>query len=218
MLNACTDNGPADMTQAGKQATGAADDSKSVPRPAAMADVTTGDVEQKVFINGTLAPGVVPDNIKVDEVKDPRGKFNLVNLDIYPPFPEHLNLQFEVKTTRNWEGTPLVLRCKATIEGKPEPIGGMEFVWSKDALRTPQSTSIDVMPALQPLPDTVLVAMRADALLMPTGTDATLLNASNATTPEDRTTGLISNPIRINFHKEAAPAASAAQTPQAPTQ
>jgi hypothetical protein len=212
MLSACTSGEPEDATQAAKTVTGAAGDPSMSTTDAAV-PITTGDVEQRVFFNATLAKEAEAPNIKADVKKDSRGKFNMVTLDVYQPFPATLPILVRARSNQAWETTPVVCRAKVTIEGNPQALAEIQFVWGKEAKQQPHEVTADVMAALPTVPESVLVVLRADTLLLPPGTDPATVDPATATAPEASSTVLLSNPVRINFHNEPAPDTAAEAIP-----
>ena len=64
----------------------------------------------------------------------------------------------------------------------------------------PRGFTVNVLEGLSEVPDTMLIHVRADAWLMPEGTDESTLNPLTDTAPDQVT--IMSNPVRINFVME----------------
>ena len=59
------------------------------------------------------------------------------------------------------------------------------------------NANIDVLGDLQEVPETMLVVVEAQAMLLPEETDVRALDPANTTAPPADTTKLLSNPVRI---------------------
>lgn len=185
----------------------------ALEEPVAPAEeVTLGDVEQTVFINATIAEADRAPSVKVDEIEDRRKRVTLVTVDVYQPYPEDLPISYTVDSRRNWKETPVVVRGRFIFEGRPETFGDFHTLLGEFANRGEFTKTVDLMDHLPEVPETVLVLVRAEGLLMEPGTDEKAIDPATATVPEDRIANLMSNPIRINFHNEPMPVTAAPET------
>jgi hypothetical protein len=147
-------------------------------------------------------------NLKFSSMESQFGSVESATLDVYPPFPEKLWLQvrFEVREKPYFVKQPVVVRGKVFRD--ETPIARVETVVGKNIMRGvttqwPLLLEFDVMSGLSPVPDSLLVHARLKGEVMPFGTDEDSLDpAGPATTTEIQAT-LMSNPLRISFHREA---------------
>jgi len=208
ILAACSGEAPTGTEAPGEEAPAA----ESAPE-AADIEVTAGDVEQKIYTNATIMEPDRGPTVKVDEVADARGRINLVTVDVYRPYPEQLPVTFRTVSMRNWMDTPVAIRGKVVAEGRPETFAETLVVYGKEAARNDLETKVDLMQALPEPPDTLLLLWKADAVLLPRGTDEATVDPATATASEERTTQLMSNAVRVNFHDEPAPGAGESAAP-----
>jgi hypothetical protein len=166
-------------------------------------EVTIGDVEQQVRLNGTVEEPDRPlEGVKVEEIEDPRGKMNLVTVDISPPYPQSLMLTYRLSAQRNFPDTPVVLRGRILTDKTAEPLATFTEVLGEQATRVDRAVKVDLMAALTEIPDTLLVTADLDALLLAKGTPEESVDPATAETTPDRQSKILVNPIRVNFLKE----------------
>jgi len=172
--------------------------------------IDPGDVDSGVFIDGKLAPASEALNVSVEYIETQRSTLSMTIITVKPPFPETLFLFFEVITSRDFVERPVVMRARAYRDDAP--LGDEHgFVLGKNArfpmaadgtAEEPRGFTVDVMEGLSEIPDSLLLHARADAWLMPEGTDESTLNPLSDTAPDQ--VSILSNPVRINFVKEEA--------------
>ncbi len=171
--------------------------------------VEIGDVEQSVLLSLTLASTLTGPNIRQELLRDPRQIINLARVSVKPPFPKELPILLTISSMRTFPDTPVVLRVRAFADERPvgvfAAIAGRHDTGNRDVLWT-----FDPLKDVPAFPDTMLVRVEADALLMPAGTDPGSIDLQTATTSPERVTKLIGNPLRIQFHGNGAPEAPAA--------
>ena len=121
-----------------------------------------------------------------------------------------LSVMFVIVSTRDFVERPVVMRTRTY---RDDAVIGDEqgYVLGKNAKLRPETDPaaapprmfvVNALEGLTEIPDTLLLHARADAWLMPVGTDEETLNPLTDTAP-DRVP-LMSNPVRINFIKEEA--------------
>lgn len=167
-------------------------------------DVDIGDVEAMVHFNAMLAPESQSDTIRVTELSDQVERVKLVTLDVAPPYPEHLWLQVSFHARRAFDLTPVVLRTKVYADERE--IGSFMLVAGAQAEAMEHQEKFDVLQGLESKPDTMLVRVKTEGLLMPPGTDEATLDPKTATTTPDRVTRAIPGTlVRINFKPASSP-------------
>ena len=171
------------------------------------APIDPGDVDSGILINGKAMKESLTENVSVEYIETQRSTLSMTTITVNPPFPETLPLFFEIVSTRNFEERPVVMRVRAYRE--KEWLGEEHgFVLGKEA-RSPKTSdgspapprgfTVDALADLTEIPDTMLLHARADAWLMPEGTDESELNPLTDTAPDQ--VAILSNPVRINFIK-----------------
>ncbi len=194
-----------------------ADREYKVPSPAEPAGVTMqsnsaipekppidpGDVDSGVTIVGKLAAESEAENITEEYLETKRDTLSLATITVREPFPEKIIVEFRVLAMREYAERPVIVRARAYREETPFD-SEYGFVLGKEATSANSSETrrftVNVLEGFTEIPDTLLIHARADAWLMPLGTDETSLNPMTDSAP-DRVS-LLSNPVRINFVKE----------------
>jgi hypothetical protein len=167
--------------------------------------IDLGDVDSGVTIDGKLAPESLAENVTAEYIETQRDTLSMTTITVKEPFPEKVMVEFIVVASRDYVERPVVLRARAYREDTAydDEYG---YVLGKEARSGSdfqnRRFTVDALEGLAEIPDTVLLHARADAWLMPEGTDETTLNSMTDTAP-DRVS-LMSNPVRINFVKEGA--------------
>jgi hypothetical protein len=181
---------------------------------AALKPKDRGDVEQTIFIETNLAKEAQLQNIEARESKDARPKLNMLELRIHKPYPLELPFDVTARSSVDFTTCPVVIRVKILLDGIE--IGSFNGVVGKSPLvRTFAQTKIDILKGRVTLPKSMLLTVKADALLMPEGTDIATIDPVTATTTPERRTIILGNPVRIDFveEEEEATAEAAAETP-----
>jgi hypothetical protein len=174
--------------------------------------VNVGDVEAQFEILARLPEGWSHPRVETELFGDRRADVQYLRLRLLPPYPESLPVRFTLSGEEQFADTPVVFRVD--IERGDEVISEFNAVMGKDARTAIVEQTVDVMAGwTPPAGDSVLVMARAEALLMPEGTDETTINPGTATTTPARTTEVRSNPVRLQFVEAPAPEAAAPAEP-----
>ena len=161
-------------------------------------ELDIGDVEQTIHFNITLAPGSRARNIQVDSRSDALNRIRLTTVTIEPPFPDELVFDVTLQCRNQFGTTPVVLRGQYVVND--EPVADIRYVLGENSHRDHPLGKVEVMQALDTLPDSALFSLDVEALLMPRGTDPESLDPEEASTsPERRSTAITFNPVRIEF-------------------
>lgn len=174
-----------------------------------------GDLEQAVIIEAAVAQKSQGANVQATPLVDPRGSMNLLTVDVTPPLPEELWLDITVKSRRSFPKNPGVLRI--AIKDGDHVLDSFGTVIGNNAKPSVSERSVNVLAARDTIPDTMLVTIEVEALLMPEGTDPDSIDPVTAETPESRYSRAVPTPpIRVNFEGAAAqpPAEPAMETPE----
>ncbi|MBI5094255.1 MAG: hypothetical protein HZB26_17675 [Candidatus Hydrogenedentes bacterium] len=159
-----------------------------------------GDVEQCVHLQMTLADESKAANVEVKELTRSNKLINSSTITVSPPFPEHLWVRLFVVLDNKGPEAPVVLRGSVALGEKGEkviqPFKCVSFLRNEIA-----ETKIDIMPHLEGTPESVFVGIKADALLLPAGTDAASVNPDTATASPENMSVLFSNPFVVKFNR-----------------
>jgi hypothetical protein len=187
----------------------AAEEAATLAQPTETATrLNIGDAQAKVYIEATISGRSIAENIRVKEM-EARNRTSLVIVDVYPPYPDELVFDYELRTQAQFPRSPLVVRLRPAIkemDGKPTPDGGITlseiaYVFGASARgREEHEVQVDLMPALETPPKTLLIVGNGEGLLMPMDTPKESVDPVTATTAVDRQGPLDCNPIRVNFH------------------
>ena len=171
--------------------------------------IDPGDVDSGIFINAKLMPESESDTVSAEYIETMRGTLSMAIITVKPPFSDTLLVEFEISPNRDFAERPVVMRVQAYRDDKTLLGEEQGYVLGENATQhkqnekgggTPRIFVVDALEGLTETPETVLVYAKANAWLMPTGTDETGLEPLTASSP-DRV-AIMSNPVRINFEKE----------------
>ena len=165
-----------------------------------------GDLEQAVMIDAKIAQQSEAPNIKATPLVDAMGHMNLLTVDVSPPFPKELWLTIGVKSRRDFAKNPGALRI--SIKDGDHVLGTFGTVIGKSVKPSVTEHTVNVLAARDYIPETMLVTLDVEALLMPEGTDPETVDPMTAEVPESRFSRAVATPpLRINFIEAAAPPA-----------
>ena len=195
-------------------------DTAVAPPMAAPTEDNIGDLEQMVLLEAAVAEQSRGPNIETTPLVDATGRMNYLTIDVSPPFPDELWLDIRVRARRSFPRNPGVLRI--AIRDGDEVLDTFGTVVGRTSTPSVPEHSVNVLAARETIPETMLIALDVEALLMPEGTDPDTVDPMTAEVPESRfSRALPTPPVRINF--EGAPAApeetaeaEAAQTGEGP--
>jgi len=170
---------------------------RSILRSSSAKSMDLTAVEHALHLTGALAPQSEAANVTADEMVSARSFVNLTTITVAPPYPEALWVTFRVKSTANFPDAPVALRTRIHID--QEVVDTFSMVLGADATKTSKEQAIDVLAHVAAAPETMLVHARADAVLLPEGTDPASVDPDTVTAPPERTGTVMSNPVRINF-------------------
>jgi hypothetical protein len=161
-----------------------------------------GDVEQGVHLQATIADESKAPNIDVKELADSNKLIRTSTLTVSSPLPEHLWLKFFISLDKMGPEAPVVLRGEIGIGEKGEKvIKPFKYVILKRMSSGENEIKIDIIPALEGNPDSILVGSKAEAILLPANTDFKTVNPDTVTGTPETTATLYSNPLRIKFNR-----------------
>ncbi|MBI2425345.1 MAG: hypothetical protein HYV27_21140 [Candidatus Hydrogenedentes bacterium] len=172
--------------------------------------LTIGDVEAVISLTAKLMERSLAPNVTVEEMATSSKALVLTTIDIKPPFPTELWVNFDIKSTKAFAETPVAVQGKIVRED--QPIETIYTVLGEHARRAdrkpiegvpPQNFEVDVLKGLQSIPDSMLIQGELQLLLTPGGTKASEIDPASVTVPPERTGSCIGNALRINFHHEA---------------
>ncbi len=173
--------------------------------PVAALPINIGDVEAQVHFFCDVPESLdAVDNITVDRKKTRRYDLGMITIDMYPPYPTSLPVTISVeKKLPPKEDFVLILR--GALKRDAQPIHAYQLVMTKASEKTTKVAEFDVLAGLTPIPETTLVIAETDAVLLPPGTDLSVLDVATVQGTAQTQSVLLSNPIRINFHPAKEP-------------
>lgn len=203
LLCSCLPSGQAPSNSQPSSPSARSDESAAASTSVKPVPKNIGDVEQTVFINVKVSDKSKSPKVLEETKADALDRIRLLTLDILPPFPEELWLDVECQCRENYDETPVVIRGNFAIDGKPTT-ESLSIVLGERANQTHPLPPLEVMHLIgTPLPETVLISLNLEGLLMPVGTDPASVNPLTAETTPDRTSrAVLGTAVRINFRKE----------------
>ena len=197
----------------------ASDFSVSDPTVLPVADeksINVGDVEQALRVIGVLSGLSTSENIVEETLVDGRDRVRAVNIQVNPPNPDSLWIAVRVSCSREFIERPVVLDTRVLVDG--ELMDSFTIVLSEQANKNSFHRDVEVLFGQDEIPETMLVTMESEALLLPEGTDLSVTDPYTVT-EGDRTKAIAHTPVRIDFtapgpkpakaDADTAPAASA---------
>lgn len=199
-LTACNDSGPTGPTPDSLVADEMARDlSVADPTVLDVADknsIDIGDVEQALRIIGVLSGLSTSETIVEDTLVDGRDRVRAVNIEVNPPNPDVLWIAVRVSCSREFIERPVVLDTKILADG--ELIDSFTIVLSEMAHKNTFQRDVEVLFGRDEIPETMLITMESEALLLPEGTDLAVTDPYTVTEGE-RTKAIAHTPVRIDF-------------------
>ncbi len=199
-LTACNDSGTPRPTADSLVADTMANDlSVSDPTVLDVPDknsIDIGDVEQAFRIIGVLSTLSESENIVENQLLDGRERVRAVNIEVNPPNPDVLWIAIRVSCSREFIERPVVLDTKVLVDG--ELLDSFTVVLSEMAHKNNFQRDVEVLFGRDEIPETMLITMESEALLLPEGTDLTVIDPYTVTEGE-RTKAIAHTPVRIDF-------------------
>lgn len=171
----------------------------AAPEPEEVIPLNIGDVEQTIELRADIAPESQADNIAVERMESDMKRLKVLTLDVSPPYPEKLLLNYTAKSKQGWEENPVAVRAKVLLD-REEVIDSFSLVLDGDAQRNTFMKQVDVMAALDGIPETAGITLDPTAVLMPEGTDPASVDPETADS-EERSGAIYHTAVRINFLK-----------------
>jgi len=193
------------------------DDSSGQETISAPTKDNIGDLEQAIMIEAAVTEKSQGPNIETSALVDATGRMNMFTVDVAPPFPKELWLNIKVRSRRAFAENPGVLRI--AIKDGEQVLDTFGTVIGKSVKPSVSEHSINALAARDSIPDTMLLSITVEALLMPEGTDPDTIDPMTAEVPEERYSLAVSTPpIRVNFKgAQAEPADSPQEAPNQST-
>ena len=180
-----------------------------VVQSAATREKDIGDLEQTVYVNLRLSRISMTPNVREDAKADGLERIRLVTLDVEPPFPDQLLLDIILSIREPFAHHPAIVRGAFVLDAEREiqPFAAIVNNEQRDDLLV---GSLDIMQAVNGIPESALITLEAEGILLRPGADTVLLDPMRVTAdPASTTTAMQGTTIRVNFH-------GAADAPQAP--
>ena len=171
------------------------------------AKINIGDIESQTQVQGLLAKESQTPSVTAKEEKSLKNTLTMCTVTVNPPAPAQLFVSFSVKIPRELQKGSNVVVLRGQIMRDNKPIQPFSLIFGGNAapLDPAMAFKADALKDLPaPIPS-MLVHAQVDIVLLPEGTDATLVDIAQVTGDADHTSTIMSNPVRINF---AAPGAT----------
>lgn len=198
-LVACQQNPPAAEP-------GAAQPEQEQMSEPGVPELNIGDIEQTIHFNIELDEAFQTDSVTVEKKEDTMHRVRLVTVNVRPPYPETLPFNTLLRCRQPVSDPPVVLRGGFTLNGEKR-IRNVAMVLWHEKERYVVLDPLDVVEFVgEPIPDSVLLTLDVEALLMPEGTDGDSLDPLEATvTPERSSTAITATAVRVNFLPQETP-------------
>lgn len=154
-----------------------------------------GDVEQGLWFEARLVSDSIPPGATNEEVENRRNRLAIVNVTLPRPLPDQLMAVYTLKSTRNFENTPVILRAQILVDDVP--VGNVQEVIEVLGRDNAVTRTVDLLSAFEQVPDSFLATVEGEFYLMPEGTDASTLDPATATSGS-MSKAIQFNPIRVN--------------------
>ncbi len=158
--------------------------------------IDVGDVEQAIRIVGRVSQISASDNIIENAITDGRDRVRIVNVEVNPPNPDTLWIGVRVDCTREFVERPVILDTKILVDGTL--MDSFTVVMAANAQKNMFQKDVEVLFGRDDIPETMLVTMESEALLLPEGTDLTTIDPYSINEGQ-RTKAIAYTPVRIDF-------------------
>ena len=162
-----------------------------------------GDIEQMVHFNLSVDPRSEGANVQVTAREDTHMRVRSLEVEVHPPFPKEFWLKTVLGSEEKYfSDSPLVVRVKY-LRDETTVLNSFEdlLVQLEDGF-VPYDP-INVLAGMDEIPESVLITLDVECLLMPVGTDPATINPKTAATAPDRISHVsIGTVARINFVKD----------------
>ena len=151
--------------------------------------------------------------VEVNDVITLKKTLTMCVATIRPPYPPQLWLKVQIKVPRGKGFGKCPVAVRGAVLRDDTPIQDFGAVVAEEVIITepesgarlsPDTFEVNALAGLEAPPETMLIHARAEALLMPEGTDVASVDPETVRVDPGDTTTLLSNPVRINFAPEAA--------------
>jgi len=176
--------------------------------------IDVGDVEQAIRIVGILSDISKSDDVIENIIMDGRDRIRVVNIEVNPPNPDTLWLGIRVDCTREFIERPVVLDTSVLVDGKV--MDSFTVILAAQAQKNHFQRDVEVLFGLDEIPETMLVTMESEALLLPEGTDLEVIDPYSVTEGQ-RTKAIAHTPVRIDFTAPGPKLSRETITPEAET-
>jgi len=168
----------------------------------ASADI--GDLEQAVFLSGSLSTDSKIDSVTTNDIVDRNKNITKSEITVAPPLPKSLWVEYMLRSNRTFPGTPGVLRARVMVNDKVA--GTITAVFGANAKRKGDIVKFDLLePFGGNVPDSFLAKVEGDLYLMPEGTDESTLDPNTATS-EAHSNALYATVFRVDVVQPTASA------------
>lgn len=164
-----------------------------------VAPLDIGDIEQGIHFNILLSDRSESAHVSVDAKEDLLFRTKLAHVRVEPPFPEELWFNTTLRCRNDLKGNPVVLRGRYLLDGARE-LKTFSMIYAEKGENDIELEPVEVLHAYEEPPDSVLLTLEVEALLMPPDTDPATVDAVTATTSPDRISSAMSaTVVRIDF-------------------
>ncbi|MFO7776675.1 MAG: hypothetical protein R6W89_12840, partial [Candidatus Hydrogenedentota bacterium] len=162
-----------------------------------------GDVEAQVWVEGSVDPELDDPGVHAQAIVDRRQRRNMVRIQLEPPYPEELWLQYQTSCERNFADTPAVIRGSFVRDVDGAELGRLAGVFGEDGVNTQYTARIDALEGLEEIPESILITFEGESLLLPEGVDEDEVDPEEAETSSGRQSNFVyCNPVRVIFMED----------------
>lgn len=180
-----------------------------VAEPEAPRELDIGDVESALVFEGRVAAESRGPTVSVSDLEGRNKTIAMSTVTVQPPYPAELWIEYTLKSTIGFPARPVAVRGRVLrgIGSEETPVGRFSAVLGKDAhlpSGPPRVFRVNALEGLATPPESMLLHVSAELLLLPPGTDPAGVDPATAVAlPDDTSSALSSNPVRIEFKAES---------------
>ena len=165
--------------------------------------IDPGDIETQVFLEAAVNEEAIPENVKVEEkLISAKQHLSMETVKVSAPFPKELPMVFRIVSDKAFPEVPFVLHAK--IFRDKEQVKTFSTLVLPDpptsqAPPKPIEFHANILEGVSAPPDTMLITVQAEAILLKKGTPRESINPETVKSTDGATGTLLGNPVRINF-------------------
>lgn len=173
--------------------------------PETPRELDIGDVESALAFEGRVASESRGANVSISDLEGRDKIIAMSTVTVQPPYPAELWVEYTLRSSIGFPARPVAVRgaILRNVGGQDTALGRFSAVLGADA-HLPgapvQKFRVNALEGLATPPESMLLHVAAELLLLPAGTGPNTVDPETAATlPEDASSALSSNPVRIEF-------------------